>query len=74
MKIHPLRIWRFRNGISLTVLGARAKVSAGHISDIETGHKFASENMAGQIERVCRQINPHNPPTARAIRRFWKTS
>jgi transcriptional regulator with XRE-family HTH domain len=51
---HPLRAWRKENGKTLTALAGdeRVGVTPSHLSQIETGIKEPSLDLAARLHRV----------------------
>jgi len=50
--IHPLRRWRFEHGITLVRLSKKARTSAPHLSEIESGKKRPGPALAERLTRL----------------------
>lgn len=49
---HPLRAWRTKHKKTLSDMGDRVGVGASHISQIETGDKMPSLQLAAKLSDV----------------------
>lgn len=53
-RVHPLRRWRLRNGVTLEKLASRkgVGVSPSHLSEIERGLNSPSLDLAASLSRA----------------------
>lgn len=55
---HPLRTWRKTKGVTLAALGKEVGVVASHLSQIETGDRGASLDVALKIHELTGDAVP----------------